>query len=441
MKKFSLVIIGGGITGLSVASSVKADTIVLERDGVVGGYCRTTKRNGFVWDRAGHFFHFNDQKIKDFFYDQIPEDRFVKVQKKTSIYFQDHRYVDFPFQKNIHQLPHDLYIKCLTDLYKAEKLAKPYNSFKEFVYFTMGAGIADLFLIPYNEKLYACNLNDLDKDAMGRFFPKANFEDVLLNAINAENTSYNQFFSYPVGGAEEFINVMEARARENAEIRTNIEVTSVDLDNKTVQLGDGTQLQYEFLVNTAPLDRFCRMANIATDSARFSSNKVAVFNLGFDRKNDNDQHWVYYPGSEVFYRVGCYHNIFGKDRASLYVEIGISQEQDCNEKTLLEAVLADLEKVGMIDGDFQLIDHEFIVMNPAYVHINAQSSDFTWRIKEKLRKKGVYSAGRYGSWTYCSIEDNIKEGYKITDDIIRQNSDRNLPEMLKVSLFDEDNNG
>lgn len=435
MEKISLVIIGGGITGLSVASSIKTDTLILERDEVLGGYCRTTKRNGFVWDRAGHFFHFNDQKIKDFFHNQIPEDRFVKVQKRTSIYFEEYRYIDFPFQKNIHQLPHELYIKCLTDLYKAEKLGASYDSFKEFVYSTMGAGISDLFLIPYNEKLYACDLNNLDKGAMGRFFPKANFEDVLLNAVDAQNSSYNQSFSYPVGGALEFINVMEARARENAEIRTNIEVTSVDLDNKTVQLGDGTQLQYEFLVNTAPLNRFCRMANIATDSARFSSNKVAVFNLGFDRKNDNDQHWVYYPGSEVFYRVGCYHNIFGKDRASLYVEIGLSQEQDCNEKTLLETVLADLEKVGMIDGDFQLIDHEFIVMDPAYVHINAQSVKFTSNIKERLREKGVYSAGRYGSWTYCSIEDNIKEGHEISDNIVCQNDKQKLLNIQKINLF------
>ena len=36
-----------------------------------------------------------------------------------------------------------------------------------------GKSITEMFLKPYNEKLYACDLTKLDKDAMGRFFPYA----------------------------------------------------------------------------------------------------------------------------------------------------------------------------------------------------------------------------------------------------------------------------
>ena len=31
------------------------------------------------------------------------------------------------------------------------------------------------------------------------------------------------------------------------------------------------------------------------------------------------------------------------------------------------------------------------------------------RLARILRANGVYSIGRYGGWTYCSIEDNIVE--------------------------------
>ena len=132
---------------------------MLERDDVARGYCRTTKRNGFVWDRAGHFFHFNSSDIQKFFRRQLPEDRFIRGEKRSSIYFQEYQFIDFPFQKNIHQLPYEVYIKCLIDRYRAEKSNASYQSLKEFVYARMGAGIADLFLIPYNEKRYACDLN------------------------------------------------------------------------------------------------------------------------------------------------------------------------------------------------------------------------------------------------------------------------------------------
>ena len=49
------------------------------------------------------------------------------------------------------------------------------------LYARFGRGIAEKFLIPYNEKLYACDLATLDKDAMGRFFPHADLTDIVRN--------------------------------------------------------------------------------------------------------------------------------------------------------------------------------------------------------------------------------------------------------------------
>ena len=54
-------------------------------------------------------------------------------------------------------------------------------------------------------------------------------------------------------------------------------------------------------------------------------------------------------------------------------------------------------------------------MNPAYVHINRKSQEDVEATKEILREKDVYSIGRYGSWTYCSIEDNIVEARALAE--------------------------
>ena len=55
------LIIGAGITGLSYAMfKGDNDYIIIEKESEIGGYCRTTKRNGFVWDFSGHFFHFQN---------------------------------------------------------------------------------------------------------------------------------------------------------------------------------------------------------------------------------------------------------------------------------------------------------------------------------------------------------------------------------------------
>jgi hypothetical protein len=34
-----------------------------------------------------------------------------------------------------------------------------------------------------------------------------------------------------------------------------------------------------------------------------------------------------------------------------------------------------------------------------------------------LAQSEIYSIGRYGSWTYCSIEDNIKEAKALANEL------------------------
>ena len=48
-------------------------------------------------------------------------------------------------------------------------------------------------------------------------------------------------------------------------------------------------------------------------------------------------------------------------------------------------------------------------MDPAYVHITQASNAEVARLRARLAARGVHSLGRYGGWTYCSIEDNIVE--------------------------------
>jgi hypothetical protein len=35
------------------------------------------------------------------------------------------------------------------------------------------------------------------------------------------------------------------------------------------------------------------------------------------------------------------------------------------------------------------------------------------RVRAELATSGIHSAGRYGRWTYCSIEDNLVEAREL----------------------------
>lgn len=412
-KKVKTLIIGGGISGLSTASFLNDDYLILEKESEVGGYCKTTIRNGFVWDYSGHFFHFNDEKIKNYMIEKI-DCEVVEVKKNTKIFYKNN-YIDFPFQYNIQQLETNEFIDCLYDLYKKKETNS--TTFKSFVKSTLGESISNKFIIPYNEKLYACDLDKLDYDSMGRFFPKLIDFNQIMENIKSKNviTSYNDTFIYPKNGTYEFIKSILKRV-DTDKIKLKTKVNNIDLDKKILHT-ENEKYEFENLVNTIPFNHFSKLCG--QNHQDLSYNKVVVFNLGFDSSTSNKNHWVYYPGDEIFYRVGFYNNILSQEKMSLYVEIGMNHEKEINEKDLLNQILIDLKSVGVIETH-KLIDYQMIVMSPAYVHINQKSKKIFKDWCDEYNKENIFSIGRYGSWTYCSIEDNIIEGKK-TAELINKN--------------------
>jgi protoporphyrinogen oxidase len=404
------LIVGAGITGLATAAVLgDEDYLVLEGDREIGGYCKTIKRSGFVWDYSGHFFHFKHPEIEAWLRARMPGQDIRVIQKRSFISYAG-RLIDFPFQKNIHQLPQEEFIDCLHDLYFARTKgadAAPEHSFKEMLYARYGRSIAEKFLIPYNEKLYACDLGTLDKDAMGRFFPHADLTDVIRNMRAPDNASYNATFTYPEGGAIEYIKALASEVRPGA-IALGEPLIAVDLERRVARTPK-REIRFERLISSAPFDKLVQATGLSHDPSVFTWNKVLVFNLGFDKKGPRGVHWIYYPNPAVsFYRVGFYDNIFDTDRLSLYVELGYARNDPVDAPAALARVLDDLRAEGVI-GDHELVAHHSVVMDPAYVHITRASMAEHARLKGILNASGVFPIGRYGGWTYCSIEDNIVE--------------------------------
>src|SRR5205085_3983330 len=178
---------------------------------------------------------------------------------------------------------YDLYMaRAPRELLGGAASAGPETNFKEMLYARFGRGIAEKFLIPYNEKLYACDLSTLDRNAMGRFFPYADLTDVIRNMRVADNTSYNSTFTYPEGGAFEYVKALASAVPERT-ICAGEALESIDLERRIARTSR-RELAFDRVVSSAPFDRLLRITGITHDPSVFTWNKVLVFNLGFDRK-------------------------------------------------------------------------------------------------------------------------------------------------------------
>ncbi len=452
MERVRHLVVGAGISGLAYADRIANgphgntdDYLVLEADREVGGYCKTITRESddgrggrarFVWDYSGHFFHFKRPDIEADLVARMQGQRILRVEKDSRIHWPGGLrgstdgtptdWVEFPFQKNIHQLPRADFVESLHDLYFRDETSgvpkgQKARSFLEMLYQRFGRGITERFLRPYNEKLYATDLSALDVDAMGRFFPHADIADIVRNMRAADNATYNATFTYPEGGAIQYVHALTSRLRPGA-IAMDERVVAIDLARKVARTTK-RELGFEHLVSSMPFVKLLDAAALSYDPTVYTWNQVLVFNLGFDRKGPRGVHWAYYPQKELsFYRVGFYDNIFDapssvEGHMSLYVELGYPRGAVVDTAEIDRArarVLADLAKVGVIDGHTVIAEHH-VVMDPAYVHITQGSLADVAQKKRILEGRGVSSIGRYGSWTYCSIEDNVIEARALAD--------------------------
>jgi len=404
MDDVDYLIIGAGVTGLAFANFIDSDDyLIIEKDDQPGGYCKSIHESGFVWDYSGHFFHFRNPEIETFLRERMPHDALLRRHRSAAIYYRG-TFIDYPFQKNIHQLPWQDFIDCLYHLCSP---AAPQNAtgFKTMLYERFGQGIAETFLIPYNEKLLAADISLLDPDAMGRFFPSATLRDIISNFKCPDNASYNTTFLYPQRGACQYIEALMTDL-DRTKLKCQESLESVDLGARIART-NLREIKFRQLVSSAPFPTMLKCVGAPEAAERLSSSKVLAINLGFDRKGNDRLHWVYFPEPQYpFYRVGYYDNVLQTDRMSLYVESGHRTDAAIDFADVLPKTLQALKEVGLITTQ-ALVAHHHIVMDPAYVHITHESNALYRAYDAEWRSHGVHSIGRYGGWKYCSIEDNI----------------------------------
>ena len=419
--KVKYLIIGAGISGLTFANYCDGNYIIVEKENEVGGYCRTVKRNGFVWDYAGHFFHFKTDEFKKLFMSNYKENELIYTNKCTKIYYNG-KLIDFPFQLNIHQLEKDEFIDCLYDLFnKTEK--DSYNNFLDMLYGKFGKSIVEKFLKPYNEKLYAVDLKELDVDAMGRFFPYANKEEIINNMKNSSVESYNNVFMYPKNGAGSFMDVLYKKL-DSSKVMLKTSLVSINVKEKKALLSNGNYIYYDYLINTMPFNHFLDFLDDGeTLKNKLTYNKILVFNIGFDNASPlyKNESWLYVPSKDInFYRCGFYNNILKEKNLSMYIEIGYNKNDIVTDDEInkqYKLTLENLKKMQIISNDMHVVDSMSIIMDPAYVHINSETNKEILKYKEKLAKDNIYSIGRYGAWIYNSMEDSMISAKELAEEL------------------------
>ena len=421
------IILGGGLAGLSAALELgPRPWTLVEREERPGGLCKTDRRDGFSFDRTGHWLHLRDPGIRALV-EGLLGDNLTSISRAAAIRAQG-TYVPYPYQTNFGVLPdrevvaENLagYVAAVLGPEGAALRAREPRTFEEFILRHLGTGIARHFMVPYNTKLWTVPPGELSAAWTGRFVPRPPLGQVIRGALglSTEPEGYNATFLYPrEGGIEALPRALAARL-DPARLRCGRAPVAIDLAQRVVTLDDGTTLPFAGLVSTIALPELVRLLGAAAPvevreaSALLRAATVTYVNVAA-RGSPPPFHWIYFPEAEVpFYRVGsasaAHAPLAPAGHRSFYVEFSHTGGLDPR-RAEVDAV-AGLLACGLLGSADELLFAEAHEIPGAYViydeaHGPAKATVLGW-----LSSVGIESCGRYGAWEYSSMEDALLGG-------------------------------
>ena len=429
-----LVIIGAGVAGLSAAYHLEQQGFsnyqIFEKDSAVGGLCKSFLVDDFTFDYASHILYTEDSYAEELIKKTLLKDRFNSQIRKAFVYYRN-VYTEYPFQGHLYGQDPDIVKECLLGLIKTryEVAQKPTN-FKEWINHTFGSGIAKHFMLPYNRKLWAINLQKMSYDWISERVPIPELEETLGGALKPPQRSYgpNAFFWYPLkSGMGALANGFLPSVRN---ISLNSEVSKISLTTREVEV-NGNRIGYDKLISTIPLPKIISVISddipfqVKQAAGSLKYNIVYVVSLAVNRANISGYHWVYFPEKKyIFHRVSFPMNLSAfmapEGKSSISAELSVSMQKPLkmSRDEIMETVIAGLLKSGILSKSDRILFRDIRCLDPAYVIYTPDRERNIELIHKFLNAKEIYPCGRFGSWGYLNMDQSILSGRKIADEVL-----------------------
>ncbi|KAJ3206564.1 hypothetical protein HDU82_004435 [Entophlyctis luteolus] len=468
-RQVDVLIIGAGPTGLGAAkrlAQLKHDSwLIVDAFEHPGGLASTDETpEGFLFDVGGHviFSHYKyfDQCLEE----ALPNKDDWFTHERVSYVRSFDRWVPYPYQNNVSMLPKEAQVKALSgmiDAYTTSLLDRaPPKNFDEWIVRNMGEGLAEMFMRPYNFKVWAIEPKYMQCQWLGERVAAPDLKlavtNVVLNKV-AGNWGPNATFKFPARGGTHGIWKAVASTLPAGKLECNTVVVGVDHTKKVVTLQDGSTIKYNKLINTMPVDELAKILTPSlpkvvehTKELIFSSTHVLGIGIrGTRPERIGDKCWLYFPESDSpFYRATIFSNyspfnqpakdvklatvrlaksadrISGNAKAgpywSLMLEVSESKVKPVNLETIMEETIQGCINTGLLLPGDEIVSLYHRRFYHGYPTPSLTRDSHLSVILPELQKVDIWSRGRFGSWKYevGNQDHSFMLGVECTDNVL-----------------------
>ncbi|ETS83953.1 hypothetical protein PFICI_05829 [Pestalotiopsis fici W106-1] len=466
-----ILVIGAGPTGLGAAKRLQqlnsASWLIVDSNETPGGLASTdVTPEGFLYDVGGHVIFSHYKYFDDCLNEALPaSDDWYTHQRISYVRYQG-QWVPYPFQNNIAVLPKEEQVKCLESLIDAALDArtrspadKPKN-FDEWNIRNVGQRLTEIFMRPYNFKVWAVPTTKMNATWLGERVAAPNVKLLTKNAILnkvAGTWGPNSTFRFPARGGTGGIWTALADTLDDEKTRfgKHGQVTKVDADAKKAYLADGTIINYQFMVSTMAVDYLAKsmddlkLQDLCKPLFYSSTNVIGIGIRGERPERIGDKCWLYFVEDNCpFYRATIFSNYSpynqpqagkllttkqlanGKKPASsqplpgpywsIMLEVSESSYKPVNHDTLLADSIQGLINTELLKPDDEIVSTYVRRFDHGYPTPSVERNDALDQILPYLKSKDILSRGRFGSWKYevGNQDHSFMLGVEAVDNIV-----------------------
>uniref|UniRef100_A0A098DX86 Amine oxidase domain-containing protein n=5 Tax=Fusarium sambucinum species complex TaxID=569360 RepID=A0A098DX86_GIBZE len=444
-----VLVIGMGPTGLGAAKRLNhingPSWLIVDSSDKAGGLASTdTTPEGFLYDVGGHVIFSHYKYFDDCIDEALPKDDDWYTHQRISYVRYKGLWVPYPFQNNISMLPKEDQVDCIEGIIDSALECRVANTkpkdFDEWIVRMMGEGIANIFMRPYNYKVWAVPTKKMQCQWLGERVaaPDAKLvtKNVILNKV-AGNWGPNATFRFPArdGTGGIWIAVAETIPKEKKRFGKQGEVTKIDGEKKIAYFADGSTISYNKLVNTMAVDHLAeKLGNqelmTLTKQLYYSTTHVIGVGIRGERpERIGDKCWLYFPEDNCpFYRATIFSNYSpynqpqkdaklptlylanGEKAASseakegpywsIMLEVSQSTMKPVDVENLLKDSIQGLINTEMIKPEDEIVSTYHRAFDHGYPTPTLEREGVLKQVLPKLESMDILSRGRFGSWRY-----------------------------------------
>ena len=369
------------------------------------------------------------------------------------------RWIAYPFQNNICSLPLEDQVNCINGLIEAKvanALAKDApKDFDEWIMRVMGKGLADIFMRPYNYKVWAVPTTHMQCSWLGERVATANVAKVIENVLRNKVESGwgpNAVFRFPQEGGTGAIWKKVSDMLPKDKKKYGVSLTKLDPANHTVSLSDGTTIKYKKIITTIPLDITLTWLGREDLAKRLTYSSSHIIGLGLRGQNPHDTKcWLYYPEDDCpFYRCTVFSHYAAKNAPaadqllptlrhgdknipvadsapkagpywSLMFEVSENKDfKPVNYDTIVEETIQGAINTKMIQSADEIVSIYYRRLEHGYPTPSLDRDNVLNEALPWLKKQDIWSRGRFGSYKYevANQDHSCMIGVEAVDNIL-----------------------